>query len=80
MQSGNKRKDWILEYTQTPGNRYVDPIMGWTSNKDMHQEIILSFPSLEQAEIYAQRHNLEYEVIKPQTRSLKKKSYASNFS
>ena len=47
MQSGPARtKEWVLEYEpEVP--REIDPLMGWTSSRDMKAQIRLDFASKE---------------------------------
>lgn len=79
MQSGFARtKDWVLEY-EPEAPREIDPLMGWTSSRDMKSQIRLSFASMEEAIDYARRNGLAYKVSEPQTRSAVRKSYADNF-
>ncbi|MDF2965922.1 MAG: hypothetical protein K0Q51_1310 [Rickettsiaceae bacterium] len=80
MQSGvaNTEK-WILDFVQQEGSRFIEHILGWTASKDMNQEIRLSFNNKEEAISFANKHNLDYEVIEPQQRKVIKKSYADNF-
>ena len=43
MQSGPARtKEWVLEYEPEMA-REIDPLMGWTSSRDMKQQLQLSF-------------------------------------
>ena len=79
MQSGiaNVQK-WIIEFEQK-NSRFTDPLMGWTGSTDMNQEIKLKFNSKEEAISYAQRNDIEYEVIEPKTHKPIIKSYADNF-
>jgi len=79
MQSGPARtKEWVLEYEpETP--REIDPLMGWTSSRDMHSQIKLSFDSKEEAMAYAERAGIAYRLDEPTPRSLVRKSYADNF-
>jgi hypothetical protein len=79
MQSGVARtKEWVLEYEpEVP--REIDPLMGWTSSRDMKQQIRLQFASKDEAIAYAQRNGLAYKVLEPQSRASVRKSYADNF-
>jgi len=79
MQSGKARtKQWLLEYEpELP--KTVDPLMGWTSSRDMHQQITLEFDTAEEAVAYAERHGIPYQVYEPHLPSQKPKSYADNF-
>ncbi|MCE2991677.1 MAG: ETC complex I subunit [Candidatus Jidaibacter sp.] len=63
MQSGKgKTKSWLLEYTSV--DRYIEPIMGWTGSADMYaQEIKLYFDCKDEAIAYAEKNNIEYDLI-----------------
>lgn len=81
MQSGQaKTRRWCLEFEQqTP--RVVEPLMGWTSSTDTLTQVRLFFPTREEAEAYARRHNMAYEVQEPgPARPRPRISYADNFS
>lgn len=78
-QSGNLNTNhWILKF-QHDGSRKIEPLMGWTSSKDMMQEVRLKFPDKEKAIIFAKENNLDYEIIEPQAKKITKRSYADNF-
>ena len=78
MQSGlGKTNKWILEFeTKDPT---LNPLMGWESSSDTLSEIKLEFSTKELAINYAKKNKIDYELIKPQTRKVTKKSYADNF-
>ena len=79
MQSGRaKTRKWVLDYEQA-SKRLPDPLMGWTSASDTLNEVRLRFDTLEEAVVFAKKHNLDYTVIEPQQRTPKAKSYAENF-
>ena len=79
MQSGNaKTQHWVLEY-EPASPRETEPLMGWTSSRDMRQQIVLHFDSKEDAIAYAERHGIPYQVSEAQDVSVKKISYADNF-
>jgi hypothetical protein len=79
MQSGTANvKHWKLEF-EPNGDRYIEPLMGWTATSDMTQEIELWFETKEQAIDYAERNDIPYDVYDPETRVIKPKSYADNF-
>ena len=43
MQSGPARtKEWVLEY-EPEAPREIDPLMGWTSSRDMKSQLRLAF-------------------------------------
>jgi hypothetical protein len=79
MQSGTAlTKDWVLEYEpETP--REIDPLMGWTSSRDMKSQIYLHFASKEEAVGYAERHGVPFRVHESTERKRVKRSYADNF-
>ena len=78
MQSGtSKYNKWIIEFiTNQPG---INPLMGWESSTDTYSELKLEFESKELAIDYAKKNKIEYELIEPKIRKLKKKAYADNF-
>jgi hypothetical protein len=79
MQSGKGRtRSWVLEYEPSAA-REIDPLMGWTSSRDMAQQVRLTFETKEAAIAYAERNGLAYTISEPQTRRVNKKSYADNF-
>lgn len=79
MQSGQANTgDWLLEF-EAEKPRTTDALMGWTGSSDMAQEIKLRFASREEAEDYARKHDIPYEVLAPRRRKTIIKSYADNF-
>jgi hypothetical protein len=79
MQSGLKNvKYWLLEFKHD-SSREIEPIMGWTSSKDMLHEVRMKFPNKESAINFAESNNINYEIIEPRQKKLIKKSYADNF-
>lgn len=80
-QSGLKKtKLWLIETVPDHKFRSIDPLMGWTSSDETRTQIKLKFKSKEEAIKYAKDQGFEYEVLEPQIGSIKKKSYAENFS
>ena len=79
MQSGtNNSKNWIIEFkTRKPG---INRLMGWESSTDTYSELKLEFKTKELALDYAQKNNINFEVIEPKKRKLTKKSYSDNFT
>jgi hypothetical protein len=79
MQSGSgKTKLWVLDFEpEIP--RSVEPLMGWTSSRDMRQQVQLSFDTREEAVAYAERHKIAYRVIEPKVREFRKLAYSDNF-
>ena len=79
MQSGiNKFNKWKIEFvTDKPG---INPLMGWESSTDTFSELILEFSSKELAIEYANKNNINYEIIESNIKKINKKSYADNFT
>ncbi len=79
MQSGPARaKEWVLKY-EPEAPREIDPLMGWTSSRDMKSQINLAFDTKEEAIAYAERTGIPYRVMEPKPRRPVRKSYADNF-
>lgn len=79
MQSGvAKTREWLLE-CENKGEGYIYPITGWNSQEHTYAQIKLWFDSLEQAEKYAKKKKLSYEIIQPTLYAPKPKSYKDNF-
>ena len=79
MQSGPGRtKEWMLEY-EPEAPREIDPLMGWTSSRDMRSQLKLRFATKEEAIAYAERSGIPYRVAEPTPRGAVRKSYSENF-
>ena len=79
MQSGSANtRRWVLEYI-SKGDRQIDNLMGWTGNKTTRGQVRLNFNTLEEAESYAKRADINAIVTKPNENLVKPKSYAENF-
>ena len=79
MQSGLARtKEWVLEFAPA-SPREVDPLMGWTSSRDMRAQVQLEFYTQEEAIAYAERELIPYRVFEPQPQRQIRKTYADNF-
>ncbi len=79
MQSGKAGiKAWRLEY-EPESARTIDPLMGWTSSKDMRQQLCLEFDTAEEAVAYAERNAIPFQVFEPHVLVPKPKSYSDNF-
>src|SRR5512145_2396777 len=73
MQSGPARtKEWVLEY-EPAAAREIDPLMGWTSSRDMKAQIRLSFDTKAEAIAYADRNAIPYRVLEPKPRQIVRK-------
>lgn len=78
-QSGRARADmWILEHEPMEAKR-PDALMGWAGSGDTDQQVRLTFPTLEAAQHYANRHGLTAEIIPPAPDRIILQSYAENF-
>jgi hypothetical protein len=79
MQSGPARtKEWVLEY-EPEAAREIDPLMGWTSSKDMRSQVRLAIATRDEAIAYAQRNGIAYRLAEPMPRAAVRKSYSDNF-
>jgi hypothetical protein len=79
MQSGDARtKEWVLEY-EPEAPREIDPLMGWTSSRDMRSQVQLAFATKEEAIAYAERNGIAYSVAEPKPRAAVRKAYSDNF-
>ena len=79
MQSGPARtKEWVLDY-EPEAQREIDPLMGWTSSRDMKSQLRLAFATKEEAIAYAERNGIPYRLAEPRPRAAVRKSYSDNF-
>jgi hypothetical protein len=79
MQSGKaKTGRWILEFDPA-SPRKIDPLMGYTSSRDMRSQIRLTFETKEEAIAYAEKHGLDFRVQEPKEAKRRAISYAENF-
>jgi hypothetical protein len=79
MQSGtaNTHK-WVLEY-EPERAKLIDPLMGWTGSADMRGQIRMKFATQEEAEAYASRNGLPYEVLAVHKKKRRIQAYSDNF-
>ncbi|MCB8873603.1 ETC complex I subunit [Acidisoma silvae] len=79
MQSGfGAQHHWVLEWQRQEPQR-PDPLMGWIGGGETQQQVVLSFPTREEAIAYAERNGAAYDVEIVQARAVKPKAYADNF-
>lgn len=79
MQSGQAQtKEWVLDF-EPEAPREIDPLMGWTSSRDMRSQLRLTFDTKDGAIAYAERHGIAFTVSEPQSRKAVRKSYSDNF-
>jgi len=80
MQSGwAKTHIWMLEFVNT-ARKGPDPLMGWIGGGDTQAQVRLTFDSQAEAEAYAKRAGLAYEVEIPRNRRVRQRAYADNFA
>ena len=78
-QSGKGRaKLWILDF-EPAAPRQIDPLMGWTSSRDMKSQVRLGFATKEEAIAYAKKNGLSYRLEEPAPETRKILSYSDNF-
>lgn len=74
MTSGRARtKRWCLRIERQCAP-WIEPLMGWTADDDVAQQIELGFPDLEAAIRHARRLGLPYEVQMPPGTDLRRGS------
>lgn len=79
MQSGRgKIENWVLEYDETI-NRMPEPLNGWTAADSTTGQVHLTFESLEQAQNFAEKNNLEYRVKQNKPRKVRPRNFSDNF-
>ena len=79
MQSGQAAAEkWVLEY-EPESPKAPDPLMGWTSSRDMRQQISMEFESLDEAKAFAEKSGIPFQVFEPHKPAAKAKSYSDNF-
>lgn len=79
MQSGKaKTEAWVLEYEPEVA-RKIEPLMGYTSSRDMKSQIRMRFESLEEAIAYAQKYGIAYRIEEPKEAKRRQISYTDNF-
>jgi hypothetical protein len=79
MQSGRARTShWVLEFAPQEA-RQADPLMGWAGSGDTQRQVRLTFPTLDAAQHYADRHGIAATIIATPRRALKIQAYADNF-
>jgi hypothetical protein len=71
-------KLWVLEF-EPAAPREIDPLMGWTSSRDMKSQVRLKFATQEEAIAYAKKNGLSYRIEEPNPVSRKILNYSDNF-
>ena len=70
---------WVLEF-ERESPRTVEPLMGYTSSRDMMGQVRLTFDTREDAVAYAEREGIPYRVETLKAPRKQKRAYADNFS
>ena len=80
MQSGRAgTQEWMLEFEPAEPRR-ADPLMGWIGSSDTLGQVYLRFDTREDAEAYARKHQIPYDLeLPPPSHAIKPKAYADNF-
>lgn len=79
-QSGSARsKSWVLDF-EPEKPRVIEPLMGWTSSSDMHQQVRLRFDTKEEAIAYCERQGIPFQVSEAREPTRRVIAYADNFA
>jgi hypothetical protein len=79
MQSGKARAgEWILQF-ESHAPRKPDPLMGWSGGGDTQSQVTIGFPTIEAAQAYAEKYEIDYHLVPPPQKKLRLQSYADNF-
>jgi hypothetical protein len=80
MQSGKAKSKWLVAPMEKENIRHLNKLMGWVSVDNTISQLDFAFNSKDEAIEFAKKNNLKYVVEEPNLGSLKKKSYAANFT
>jgi hypothetical protein len=69
---------WLLE-CEPETRRYPEPLMGWTASGDTVNQVKLTFPTLDEAKLFAEKKGWDYNVVLPHRRTVKPRTYLDNF-
>jgi hypothetical protein len=79
MQSGQAgSREWVLEFEPELPHE-VEPLMGYTTQRDMRQQVRLRFATRDEAVAYAEREGIPYRVFEAHEPERKRIAYADNF-
>ena len=79
MQSGRAGSDeWVLEFPRLDP-AVPDRLMGWQSSGDTLKTVHLTFPSAEEAGLWAEANGLEFTIRPSSRRRPRRRAYADNF-
>jgi hypothetical protein len=78
-QSGRaKTKKWLLEYVLET-KRSPEALMGWVASGDTLNQVKIGFDSEEEAIAFATKKGWKFDIVEPQSRQLKGRTYLDNF-
>ena len=78
-QSGRaKIKKWILTY-DLETRREPEALMGWVASGDTLNQVKIGFDTEEEAIAFAEKKGWKYDIVEPQSRQLKGRTYLDNF-
>ena len=69
---------WVLEY-EREAPKTVEPLMRYTSSRDMLSQVRLTFDTQEDAVAYAEREGIAYRIETPKSARKHRRSYSDNF-
>ncbi|ORX43879.1 hypothetical protein DM01DRAFT_1196242 [Hesseltinella vesiculosa] len=80
-QSGkNGTRHWRIDFDiLEDGNRWENPLMGWSSSADYQQALQIKFATKQSAIQFAEKQGWSYYVQEPKPVKFVKKSYADNY-
>ena len=79
MQSGlNNSKKWCLR-NKDENESFISSKYCWNGSSNPEKQIKIFFDDLDSAVNFAKKNNYNFEVLKPNLKTLIKKSYAENF-
>uniref|UniRef100_A0A6B2LP32 NADH dehydrogenase [ubiquinone] iron-sulfur protein 4, mitochondrial n=1 Tax=Arcella intermedia TaxID=1963864 RepID=A0A6B2LP32_9EUKA len=71
-------QSWVLQFN--PGDKWTNPLMGWTSSRDPLEYLNLKFPTKEAAIAFSQEQGFEVEVEEEEhTLRKNERSYGNKF-
>mmetsp|Transcript_35843 Transcript_35843/g.93420 ORF Transcript_35843/g.93420 Transcript_35843/m.93420 type:complete len:146 (-) Transcript_35843:192-629(-) len=81
IQSAPGNNDWVVKVAEK-GEKWTNPLMGWTSTADPLSHHKITFPSKEDAVNYCSRNGLDYDLVEPQEKKSKlgEKWYGQHFA
>jgi len=77
MQQEQKTRYWMISFVSA--QKWVNPLMGWTSGKDTADMLSLRFASKDEAITFAELQGYRYEVEESHEKVYRPKQYASNY-